>query len=296
MFTYKSQRILSLSFTLTFLLHVSGIAQQTGKNSLCWKISGNGLKESSYVFGTIHIISKKDFFMPSLTESAFKTCKTLALEVDLNMDKETKKEVGKSAILPSGKTIQDYCTPEEYKLIESFVKDSVGMSALKIKLYSRLKPIYFQSVLVKEQIKGAKSYEETFMKMADKRKMNQVGLEDISLQMKVLDTIPIDTQIKEMVKSIQEGKASIRTFNEMIEVYKKQDVEKLYQMTVSEDSAIDNFEDVFLGNRNKSWIPVIEKLIVAQPTFIAVGAAHLGGEEGVLNLLKAKGYTVEPVF
>jgi uncharacterized protein YbaP (TraB family) len=99
-----------------------------------------------------------------------------------------------------------------------------------------------------------------------------------------------------MVTSIKEGKASIRTFNEMIEVYKTQNIEKLHQLTVSEDSGIANFEDVFLNNRNQSWIPVIEDLIKKQPTFIAVGAAHLGGNKGVISLLKSKGYIVEPVF
>lgn len=288
------KKSLSLGFIITLYLNLS--AQNSNSNSLCWKVTGPGLSQASYVFGTIHLISKKDFFLSKPTEAAFKTCKTLALEVDLNMDKDTKRSVGKSAILPDGKSIDDYCTSEELNTIKSFMSDSVKISGLKIKLYSRLKPIYLQSILLKEQLKGDKSYEETFAKKAKKNKMNQVGLEAIDLQMKILDTIPVQTQIKDMVTSIKEGKASIRVFNEMIQVYKTQNIEKLHQLTVSEDSGIANFEDVFLNNRNESWIPVIENLISKQATFIAVGAAHLGGERGVLNLLKLKGYTIEPIF
>ena len=288
------KKSISLGFIITLYLNLS--AQNTGNNSLCWKITGQGLSQPSYIFGTIHLISKKDFFLSKPSELAFKSCKTLALEVDLNMNKDTKKEVGKSAILPDGKSIDDYCSSEELNIIKSFMSDSVKISGLKIKLYSRLKPIYLQSILLKEQLKGDKSYEETFAKMAKKKKMNQVGLEAIDLQMKILDTIPIKTQITDMVTSIKDGKASIRIFNEMIEVYKTQNIEKLHQLTVSEDSGIANFEDIFLNNRNESWIPVIEDLIKKQATFVAVGAAHLGGEKGVLNLLKSKGYSVEPVF
>ena len=288
------KKSIALIFTIILSLNLS--AQSTNQNSLCYKVTGTGLSAPSYVFGTIHLISKKDFFLPKSTETAFKGCKTLALEVDLNMDKATKKEVGKSAILPNGKSIDDYCNEAELKAIKSFMADTVKISGLKIKLYSRLKPIYLQSILLKEQLKGAKSYEETFAKKAKKNKMNQVGLEAISLQMKVLDTIPIATQIKDMVTSINQGKASIREFNEMIKVYKTQNIEKLHELTISEDSGIANFEDVFLNNRNESWIPVIEGLIKKQATFIAVGAAHLGGEKGVLNLLKLKGYTIEPLF
>jgi uncharacterized protein len=288
------KKSISLGFIITLYLNLS--AQNTGNNSLCWKITGQGLAQPSYVFGTIHLISKKDFFLSNSTETAFKSCKTLALEVDLNMDKETKKEVGKSAILPDGKSMEDFCTPEQLKVINTFMSDSVKISGLKIKLYSRLKPIYLQSILLKEQLKGDKSYEETFAKKAKKNNMNQVGLEAIDLQMKILDTIPIQTQISDMVTSIKEGKASIRDFNEMIKVYKTQNIEKLHELTISEDSGIANFEDVFLNNRNESWIPMIENLMNKQPTFIAVGAAHLGGQRGVLNLLKLKGYTIEPIF
>ncbi|HRG57911.1 MAG TPA: TraB/GumN family protein [Bacteroidia bacterium] len=294
MFKLKFKKTVTLGLLIS--LYVNLNAQNNAVNSLCWKVTGPGLSEPSYVFGTIHLISKKDFFLSKSTEAAFKSCKTLALEVDLNMNKETKKEVGKSAILPSGKIIDDFCSAEELTIIKTFMSDTVKISGLKIKLYSRLKPIYLQSILLKEQLKGAKSYEETFAKKAKKNKMNQVGLEEIDLQMKVLDTIPIQTQVKDMVSSIKEGKASIRSFNEMIEVYKTQNIEKLHQLTVSEDSGIAEFEDVFLNHRNESWIPVIEQLAKKQPTFIAVGAAHLGGEKGVLNLLKAKGYTIEPIF
>jgi uncharacterized protein YbaP (TraB family) len=67
-------------------------------------------------------------------------------------------------------------------------------------------------------------------------------------------------------------------------------------MTISEEGNFEQFEDVFLNHRNESWIPEIEKLVKLQPTFIAVGAAHLGGEKGVLNLLRQKGYSIEPIF
>jgi uncharacterized protein YbaP (TraB family) len=294
MFSFNLKKSVSLGLLLALYVHAVG--QTNNVNSLCWKVTGPGLSSPSYVFGTIHLIEKKDFFLTKSAEDAFKSCKTLALEVDLNMDKETKREVGREAILPNNKTIFDYCTDAQAQFVQSFLKDSVKMSGLKIKLYARLKPFYMQSLILKEQMKGTKSYEETFAKMAKKKKMNQVGLEAITLQMKILDTVSIESQMKEMIQSISEGKAGIGAFNEMITVYKEQNIEKLHQLTISEESSFDQFEDVFLNNRNQSWIPEIEKLAKLQPTFIAVGAAHLGGEKGVLNLLRLKGYQVEPIF
>lgn len=266
------------------------------KNSVCWKISGNNLKQDSYLYGTIHLIDKKDFFVSENATVAFKSCNTLALEIDLNMSKEVKQEVAKSAILPNGKTLEDYTTPQDYAIINSFMKDSLGLSKLKTMLYGRLKPIYLQSLLIKEQIKKSKSYEETFIKMAKKNKMTYVGLEDVMLQVKILDTIPITKQMEDLVTTIKEGKANLNEFNKLIAVYKKQDIELLWRLTVAEDTDIENFEEIFITNRNNSWIPVIENLISKNATFIAVGAAHLGSGNGIINLLQMKGYTVEPIF
>ena len=108
------KKSIALIFTITLSLNLS--AQSTNQNSLCYKVTGPGLNAPSYVFGTIHLISKKDFFLPKSTETAFKGCKTLALEVDLNMDKATKKEVGKSAILPNGKFLTGFGCDSGYDI------------------------------------------------------------------------------------------------------------------------------------------------------------------------------------
>jgi uncharacterized protein YbaP (TraB family) len=279
---------------LLVLASLSGNAQI--ENSLLWKIEGNGLETPSYLFGTIHLITQKDFFITTATQRAFESCKTLALEVDLNMSKETKKEISKSALLPSGKVIDDYCTSEELNLIKSFMADTVKVSALKIKFYSRFKPIYLQSILIQEQLKQSISYEKTFAKKAKKNKMNQVGLETITFQLKMMDTIPLDYQIKEMAKSIKDGKANIRYFNELIATYKSQNIDKLHQLAIDDGSVTSNFVDVLFNKRNTEWIPSIEGLVRKQPTFIAVGAGHLAGEKGVINLLRARGYTLTPIL
>jgi uncharacterized protein YbaP (TraB family) len=285
------KKIVTLLFVLATL---SGNAQI--ENSLLWKIEGNGLETPSYLFGTIHLITQKDFFITTATQKAFESCKTLALEVDLNMNKETKKEISKSALLPSGKVIDDYCTNEELNLIKSFMADTIKVSALKIKLYSRFKPIYLQSILLQEQLKNSTSYEKNFAKKAKKNKMNQVGLETITVQLKMMDTIPIDYQIKEMAKSIKDGKANIRYFNELIATYKSQNIDKLHQLAIDDGSVTSNFADVLFNKRNTEWIPSIEGLVRKQPTFIAVGAGHLAGDKGVINLLRARGYTLTPVL
>ena len=61
------------------------------------------------------------------------------------------------------------------------------------------------------------------------------------------------------------------------------------------DEGIAEYEDLLLNTRNKNWIPVMGKMMLEQPTFFAVGAGHLGGEQGVVSLLRKEGYTVKPI-
>ena len=81
----------------------------------------------------------------------------------------------------------------------------------------------------------------------------------------------------------------------MLNLYLNEDLEGLYKIVSEESDAIPEFNHNFLVVRNKNWIPVIEKNISSNSFFIAVGAAHLPGENGVIQLLRSKGYSVEPI-
>lgn len=81
----------------------------------------------------------------------------------------------------------------------------------------------------------------------------------------------------------------------MMKIYSEQKVDKLIPMIKKQSPEFMEFGDVFLYNRNKAWIPKIENNIASKKCFIAVGAAHLFGEGGVIDLLEKKGYTVTAV-
>ena len=82
----------------------------------------------------------------------------------------------------------------------------------------------------------------------------------------------------------------------IMDVYKTKDIEKMLVVMDESDNKVsaDN-KDVLLVNRNRNWIPVIEKVIKSTPTFFGVGAAHLAGDDGVIKLLRKQGYKVEAV-
>lgn len=217
----------------------------------------------------------------------------------MNFSKEEKQDMAKQAMYPSGKTIKDYLSAEDYKYFESYLTDTLKLGALKLKIYSMMKPIFVESMIMTEQISDKQSYEETFQKLAKKKP--QFGLETISQQMSILNSESVELQVEQMIKHIKEGKLNgVKEMNKLVDLYKNQDLQGLYDYIVqSMTKEMENPEEIkdrMLDNRNQKWIGKLSEMMKDKTLFIAVGAGHLAGEEGVINLLRKEGYKVEPAF
>jgi uncharacterized protein YbaP (TraB family) len=122
-----------------------------------------------------------------------------------------------------------------------------------------------------------------------------VGLETLDFQMGLMDKMSYQLQADYLLETLSDKKKSIREFQEMAEAYKKRDLEILLKSIDSEKGMMADFENEMLHKRNMAWIPEIKKLISEKTTFIAVGAGHLGGQKGVLQLLKNEEYTLKVI-
>ncbi len=136
-----------------------------------------------------------------------------------------------------------------------------------------------------------------FMEMASAQQKETGGLETIAFQMSIFDSIPYKAQAEMLVQAIQTAADanSNQQFEEMIKLYKAQDIEKLQQSISEDESGISEFEELLITKRNEAWIPQMKKMMTENITFFAVGAGHLGGKNGVINLLRKEGYTLEAV-
>jgi len=253
--------------------------------------SKDGLK-TSYLYGTIHIMPSENFSMNSKIEDAFNQTKTLALEVDLNMSLTEKLDLAKETMLPNGQTLKDICTQEQYALIYNYCIDSSGMSKKKFKRYSHLKPFFFTSVLFQEELEETKSFELEFNKMAQKAEKKTMGLESMQVQMQTINSVSLENQVSMLIEGLQ----SDQSYDTMLTNYLNEDLNRLYDDIVEESIDFPNFVENFLNKRNRNWIPVITYQIEKEATFIAVGAGHLPGDQGVISLLRNQGYLVVPIL
>jgi uncharacterized protein len=274
---------------LLWFLFVTSVANIKGQ--LLYTIQAKNGTSTSYLYGTIHMMPKDQFQLSSSLVKAFESCSTLAMEVDLNMDLSTKIAVAQQTILPDGKTLKDITTPEEYAKIVRYCLDSCGMSKKKLKRYSRLKPFFFSSAMLQDQLKDTKSYEMEFQKMAEKGNKSAMGLESIQVQMETINSVSLADQVSMLLDGINQP----QQYQGMLQAYLAEELDRLYQDIVAESEGFPNFIEDFLNRRNRNWIPVISSQVERGATFIAVGAGHLPGEQGVITLLRNAGYTVTPV-
>jgi uncharacterized protein len=275
----------------TGLFLVSLLGSFLANSQLLYEIKSKNGQHTSYVFGTIHLMPKDKFNIDSTLASAFNSSSMIAMEVDLNMDLAQKIEVAKETILPEGKTLRDICTKDQYQMIYTYAVDSNGMSKKKFKRYSRLKPFFFSSVMLQESLENTKSYELEFGEMAKKGSKKTMGLESIQVQMQTINTVSLEDQVQMLIDGMKET----QSYDAMLANYLSESIDALYTEIVSESEGFPNFVENFLNKRNRQWIPVITDQIERENTFIAVGAGHLSGPNGVLQLLNAQGYSLTPI-
>jgi len=265
------------------------------ENSLLWEISGNGLQQNSYVFGTMHLIKEKDFFITDLIKEKLKHSQSFITEIDMDIPFSKQLEIAKKMYLPEGKTLKDYVSEEDFSLFKSIVIDSLNLKESKFEKYIKLKPFFLSALLTKQTTGKIKAYEKELYKIAKNKGIPSDGLESFDFQFSLVDATPIDEQARSLITEIKNFRQSEQLLNEMVEYYKLQDLSKIYSLIVTGSDSNSEFNENYIFNRNKKWIPLIEEKIKSKSCFIAVGAAHLPGENGILNLLKKQGYTVVPI-
>ena len=269
------------------------------EDALLWKIEGNDLAYPSFIFGTIHIIPKNDFFFPPKTLSSLDACDRITFEVDMSQisDLGAQMELLQKSMMADDLRLSDLLEEDDYQLVSDYFKDK-GMPLF---FFERIKPM-FLTVLVSDEVPmdglnegSVVSYEFEFLEMAEAKGMQIGGLETLEFQMSVFDSIPYKEQAIMLVETIRKGDDGDDLMQEMFRLYKAQDLKAMGQMMESEEGGMDNYLDLLLNDRNQRWIPIMEAQMTEMPTFFAVGAGHLGGGSGVLQLLHEAGYDLTPL-
>jgi uncharacterized protein YbaP (TraB family) len=263
------------------------------ESSLLWKIEGQGIPKGSYIFGSMHLIEKEYFLFPEKLDKLVKKSDQLVMEI---AGMPSQSEVMKMVMLKEG-TFFDYFTQEQTDSIIQWAKTEMNLSEPAFRsTMTKMKPFVVIQMATQMQFMGkTESYELTFEKIARENDIAIKGLETAAQQMAIFDDLTNAQQTEMVMDGIRNEDKSLEMIQNMQKMYVRQNVDSLYLMIQEEGGVLSDEQASFLDSRNKNWVPQIKELIVEKKTFIAVGAGHLGGPNGVLRLLEKEGYTLTPV-
>jgi uncharacterized protein len=262
-------------------------------NTLLWKISGHDLKHPSFLFGTFHLMCKDDIHFSNQLKEALKQSDEVYMELDMD-DPSTILGGMLYMNMTNGKKLSDLYTPDEYEKLEHYFSDSLNTPLM---LLQRAKPYFLVALLYPRMMncESASGVEEELLKIAKENKKEIKGLETVQFQASVFDSIPYDKQAKELLKNIDSFSVYKHEFDDELRLYKDQQLDSMQNMVDNNEFGSKKYEDLLLNNRNKKWVKELNEIMKKESVFVAVGAGHLTGPEGLISLLRKEGYKVEPL-
>jgi len=267
-------------------------------NTLLWKISGNNLQKPSYLFGTMHMLCANDIELSDSLKSAIRGADKVYLELDMD-DMFQMMAAMTHMNMRSDTTLSDLLSPADYKKVKDYFEEHSGM--IPFSVLERFKPLLIESMVMEQSPKCENMIvmEQLVMQEAKENDVEIKGLETMDYQLGIFDSIPYKAQAQQLVKMVNDEKKGDTGEEKEMEIltnaYRQQQLDKLDELTKKEDMGIKNFTDILLYNRNAAWAKKLQALMARNALVVAVGAGHLPGEKGVINLLRKAGYTVEPV-
>lgn len=269
-----------------FLFITIFFIQNNFGQSLLWEISGDDLETSSYLFGTMHTQDKRAFEFNDSILVKIDQCAAFAPEIN----SEQTESFDEGAIFLEKGSIRDHVSKEDYELITKVVKDNLGM---EMAFVERFLPVVLATMIMETRTNHdmPEMVDVYLEKYAAEKGLKILSVEKIEDQMKLLSTIPAES----VVAYFRDLEAYDDYNEKMIELYRNEDPEGLLKL-ISSDKSFASVLNMLLDDRNVTMAENISKMSKVQPTFFAVGAGHLSGEKGLIQLLKNKGFSVEPII
>jgi uncharacterized protein YbaP (TraB family) len=260
-----------------------------------WKASRG--PAAIYLVGSVHLLSKDYYPLSPALDKAFAECDLLVEELHLGQmaSVESQMTILTRGLLPSGQTLDKVISPETFALVNERVK-ALGMPVEPLK---RFKPWALALTLLglEWQAAGfdaALGLDKHFYDQAVATGKTVQGLETIEFQISRFDELTMEEQDRMLASTLRELETEKAAVTTLANAWKAGDAPTVERIVLQELRQEPKMYQRLLVERNRDWMPKIEALFARKtPTFVVVGAAHLVGNDGLLAMLKAKGYTVE---
>ncbi|OQP39929.1 hypothetical protein A4H97_17065 [Niastella yeongjuensis] len=280
--------LLALCFVFT-----CSYSQQSLPKTLLWRITGKGLTEPSYLYGTMHLTDKRLF---NLGDSVYRAIeKSDGLAIELNPDEMAAYYVNKSLDEAEGAQLKKILSEKDYNKYSDALSKKFKKPAAEITTGDIVaeKNKWLREYMAKGEMP---TFLDAYLYNIARHQGKWVGgVEDMSDQAGLIDELVDKTDIDNVLAgdSAYIKNTGSKTMESMVSMYSNQDLAGIEATSARQSPG---YRDLLLIKRNIKMARRIDSLTALRTMFIAIGTAHLPGDSGVIQLLQKRGFTVEPVF
>ena len=273
---------------------------------LLWKVSGNGLSRPSYIMGTYHFAPASMMEKIPGMQQALEGCDVVVGEIEKEsmMSAEAQAKMAQAMIAPLDSTLDKLFSPEDLAIVEQVFDKYFGAMGVKLSQMNMLKP---NAISVQMQAMQAVKYFPNFnqnelIDLAVQTAANEmgrpsIGLETIEEQIELLFNGPLTEQAEGLLEACKKDDLFTVQSSALVEAYMAQDLNRIEAVFTDPELGGENAEEMeaLIYDRNRSWAEKLHKMMPERAALVCVGAGHLPGDQGLLQLLRNRGYTVEPM-
>ena len=271
------------------------VAQAAQAKTFAFKATGKG--GTIYLMGSIHVMSESFYPLNPVLEAAFKDSDLLVEEVDLAqmLDPMAQMNILTRGMLPSNQSLDKVISPATLALVQKATGDLGPAAGPLMRFKPWMLAITLQGMkLMKAGFDPALGLDQHFYDQAKESGKSVQGLETVEFQISRFDAMTMEQQDRMLSETLKELATETETVGKLGDAWKAGDVPTIERIALADLKSDPLMYQRLLVERNKNWMPKIEALF-ARPgkALVVVGAAHLVGPDGLIAMLKAKGYTVE---
>jgi uncharacterized protein YbaP (TraB family) len=273
-------------------------AQTSTARSVFWEVSGRGLSQPSYLFGTFHLIGKSHIDTLTHVLDKFESSTTLVSEVIL--DSTAFKKVMAASML-QGTNLRQVLGDELFKQTSAWLQEIAGHDLYPLNGVNPITVQIYIMMLLQQKYAPASNpaaeiaMDQYFQQMAHERGKALVGLETIEEQIQVVyGQLSYARQAELLAIYLKEKDKAYDRLVAMNRAYATGDLQALERM-IYDENYNDGELDVMLYHRNQNWMRQLPALFQQGHAFVAIGAMHLTGSQGLIALLRQQGYQVRPL-
>ncbi|MDB5034951.1 MAG: hypothetical protein JWQ98_2192 [Chlorobi bacterium] len=283
------------AFLCAFLMTVGvASAQKQSQKHMLWRVKGK--TNTVYLLGSVHALPKTMYPLDSAIERAYTDAGKLVFELDLDSAQSpaAMQSMVASGMLTSGKSLKSSVSKSTYKLVQRKFREA----GIDLAMFSGFKPwvVALMYSAVHMQTSGVEAeygIDNYFAGKAKADSKSVIGLETVAFQIGIFDSMTDKAQEEFLKQSLSSDNNGDKAFTAITDAWKTGDTKALEKM-LGNEIGDDEFNKKMVSTRNANWVPQIEGFLADKTNYmVVVGSLHLVGNNGVVELLKAKGYQVE---